>query len=636
MFESIRKRQRLMLALVLVFIFPAFAFFGIQGYEQFFSNEGALATVGDTKITRQEFESAQRAQSEQLRQVLGDRYDPSMVEAPQARQRILESLIAQRALLIDAIDHRIVVPDARLREAILSTGIGGTEGPFDMERYRSMLRARGQSEAAFEAEIRREVALQTMPEAVAQTVVVPASVLERVLAFAEQTREVRRMAFEPSGYEQGIEPTDEALVSWYERHPEVFEESEHAQVQYVVLDEDAILKTIDVSTEDARAYYEQNKARFTTAEQRRASHILVRVDSDASADARRAAREKAEAIVLQLREGADFAALARSESQDPGSAESGGDLGFFTADMMVQAFADAAFALEPGATSGVVETEFGFHVIRVTDIRPATQKSFESVRPEIEGEIRAQLSSMRYAEAADTFSNLVYEQPDSLEPAAQRFGLTIATADVRRDGASDLPRAHPLNDRRLLEALFASPSIEAKHNTEAVDVGPSRLASARIVEYHPQRRRPFDEVKDEVRRRFVAQEAQRRAVRAGEARLAALREGVADTAGFGDARTVRQGMADDFPAAAIDAVFRAPADPLPSYVGVDLGDQGYAIYEIVRVTPPDDAHLEQRRDAYRQQLAQAYSQQLMADYIASVVAGADVTRYPQRLGGDSR
>lgn len=635
MFDWIRKHQRLMQLLLLLLIFPAFAFFGIQGYERFFSSEGALATVGEAKITRQEFEAAQRQQSEQLRQALGDRFDPSMLETRQARERILDSLIAQRALLIDAIEHRVVVPDARLRATIRATGIGGTEGDFDFERYRSVLRARGQSEAAFESEVRREVALQTMPEAIAQTVFVPASVVDRVVAFAEQAREVRALLLAPDGFAKDIHPDDGQLAAWYERNASVFEEPEHARVDYVMLTEAAIARGIEVSTEDARSYYEQNRARFTTAEQRRASHILIRVDPGASAEQRKAAREKAEAIERRLKEGADFAELARTESQDPGSAGSGGDLGFFTRDMMVQPFADAAFALGVGQTSGVVETEFGFHVIRVTDIRPATQKSFESVRPEIESEIRTQLAAARYAEAADTFSNLVYEQPDSLEPAAKRFGLKIETADVRRDGNPELPRENPLNDRRLLEALFRGESIETKNNTEAVDVGPNRLAAARIVEYHAPRRRPFDEVKDEVRRRLVAEQAHEQAVKAGESRLAQLRKGEgAGPDGFGAPRTIRRSSPGDFPVAALAPVFRASADPLPSYVGVDLGEQGYAIYEIVRVTPPDDALVAQRRDAYRQQLSQAYSQQLLGDYVASVVAGAKVVRYPERLGGN--
>ncbi len=633
MFEWIRRHQRLMQLLLLLLVFPAFAFFGIQGYDQFFSDDGALASVGDAKITRQEFESAQRAQGDQLRQVLGERFDPSMVDSPQARQRILDTLIAQRALLLDAIDHRIVVPDARLRSTIHGTGIGGTDGEFDLERYRNVLRARGQSEAGFEAEIRREVALQTMPGAVAQSVTVPASVVDRVLAFAEQTREVRQLLFASSDFAQGISPTDEELAAWYERNPAAFEQPERATVQYLVLDEEAVLRGIEVSTEDARAYYDQNKARFTTEEQRRASHILIRVEPGASDQQREAARAKAESIVQQLKDGAEFAALAASESQDPGSAAAGGDLGFFTRDMMVQPFAQAAFSLEPGQTSDVVETEFGFHVIRVTDLRAGTQKSFESVRPEIEREIRTQLGSTRYAEAADTFSNLVYEQPDSLEPAAQRFGLTIETGEARRDGNPELPREHPLNDRRLLESLLSSQSIETKHNTQAVDIGVNRLASGRIVEYHPQRRPPFDEVKDQVRERLVAEQAHALAAQAGEARFAELRKGEAKAGDdFGPARTVRRSADEGFPVAAIEPVFRAPADPLPSYAGVDLGEQGYAVYEIVRVTPPDDELVAQRRAAYREQLSQAYSQQLLGDYVASVIADAKVTRRPDRFG----
>lgn len=635
MFEWIRRHQRLMLLLLLLLIFPAFAFWGIQGYDRFFSSGEAVASVAGTEITRQEFEAAQRAQNEQLRQTLGDRFDPAMLETAQARQRVLESLIAQRALLLDAIDHRITVPDSRLRATIHATGIGGTDGHFDLDLYRNMLRARGQSEASFEAEIRREIALQTMPEAIAQTMMIPASVVDRVLAFAEQTREVRQWLFSPSDFVRGIEPTDAQLLAWYEHNPSAFVEPEHATVDYLVLTQQAIEQGIEVSTEDARAYYEQNKARFTTAEQRRASHILILADSDASEAERQAAHAKAESIEQQLKNGADFAELARRESQDPGSAASGGDLGFFTRDMMVEPFADAAFSLEPGQTSGIVETGFGFHIIRLTDIRAATQKSFESVRPEIESEIRAHLASARYAEAAEAFSNIVYEQPDSLEPAATRFGLKIQTAEVRRDGVADLPRDHPLNNRRLLESLFGSESIQARQNTVAIEVGGNRLASARIVDYHPQRRPAFDEVKDEARKRFVEEESHRRAVQAGEERLAQLRRHEeAKPDGFGPARTIRRGVDADFPAVAIDPVFRVPADSLPGYTGVDLAEQGYAVYQITRVTPPDEALVAQQRNAYRQQLSQAYSQQLLGDYVASVIAQAKVARYPERLGGN--
>ncbi|MCC7060217.1 MAG: peptidylprolyl isomerase, partial [Burkholderiaceae bacterium] len=419
--------------------------------------------------------------------------------------------------------------------------------------------------------------------------------------------------------------------AYYESHLAAFEVPENAKVEFLVLSADMVSKQIQVSEADARAYYEQNKARYAVPEQRRASHILIKVDPGASEAARQAARSKAEAVLGQLRAGADFATLAKSESQDPGSASAGGDLGYFSADTMVKPFAEAAFALKPGETSGVVESEFGYHIIRLTGIHPGTQRSFESVRPEIESEIRAQQSSSRFAEAADTFSNLIYEQSDSLQPAAQRFGLTVQSADhVERSGDKDLPPESPLNNPRLLAALFSADSIASKRNTEAIDVGHNTLAAARIVEYRPVRRKPYDAVKDDVRQRYVQAQAQQLAAQAGEARLAALRGGEA-ASGFAAAHSVTRTATADFPAAAVESVFSAASDKLPAWVGADLGARGYAVYEIDKVVLPDEKHVAERRDAYRQQLNQAYGQQALADYVESARARAKVVTWPERL-----
>lgn len=632
MFETIRKHQRLMQFLLLVLIFPAFAFFGIQGYDQFFSNDGAVAKVGKSRITRQEFELAQRRQLEQLRQMLGDQVDPSMLDTAAARNQILDGLIAQHALLAEAVDKRIAVTDEQLRRTIRQIpGLAASDGSFDIERYRQLLRAQGKSEAGFENEVRSDLALQMLPEAISQTVVVPAWLVDRVIALGEQTREVREIAFRPGDYAAQVKPTEAQLTAYYERNAQAFEIAENARVEYLVLSGDAISKQIKVSEDDARAYYEQNKARFATAEQRRASHILVQLESGASDAQRQAARAKAESLIEKLRGGADFAALAKSESQDPGSAPAGGDLGFFTADMMVKPFADAAFALKPGETSGVVESEFGFHVIRLTEVRPGAQRSFESVRAEIEAEIRAQQAAGRFAEAAETFSNLVYEQADSLAPAAQRFGLEVQTADaIGRSGSQKLPREHPLNNARLLAALFSADSVASKRNTEAVDVGGNTLVSARIVEHRPAQRKPFEAVRSQVEQLVVDEESRKLAVQAGEAKLKALRESGA-TEGWSAPRTVRRAASEQFPAAAVEAVFRAPSEPLPNLVGVELGAQGYAIYQVTKVTLPDEKLLAERRDSYRQQLQQAYAQQALGDYLESVKARSKIVRYPERL-----
>ncbi|MCO5108275.1 MAG: SurA N-terminal domain-containing protein [Burkholderiaceae bacterium] len=638
MFDTVRKHQRLMQFLLLVLIFPAFAFFGIQGYEKFFSEEGTVAKVGSSKISRQEFELAHRRQIEQLRQMLGDRFDSSMVDNDTARGQVLDGLIAQRALLAEALDKRIAVPDEQLRRAIAAIpGLTSADGKFDIDRYRQLLRAQGKNEQIFESEMRSDLALQALPEAIAQTAFVPASLVDRMIALGEQTREVRELQFKADDYAAKVSPTDEQLAAYYERNAQAFEVPENARVQYLVLSGDAVGKQIKVSEQDARAYYEQNKARYTTPEQRRASHILVKVEAGASEAQKNAAREKAGQLLAKLEGGADFAALAKAESQDPGSAASGGDLGFFTRDTMVKPFADAAFALKQGETSGVVESEFGFHVIRVTEIRPAVQRDFESVRASIESEIRSQQVGARFAEAAETFSNLVYEQADSLAPAAQRFDLQVQTADeVGRTGSPKLPREHPLNNPRLLAALFSADSIANKRNTEAVDVGNNTLVSARIVEHRPAQRKPFEAVKDQVRQLVVREEAHKLAVAAGQAKLEALRGGAA-ASGLSAPRTVTRAPGAEMPPAAIEAVFGAPSEPLPAFVGADLGAQGYAIYQLTRVNLPDAKRVAERRDTYRQQLQQVYAQQALGDYLESVKARSKIVRYPERLAsGDAR
>ena len=632
MFDTVRKHQRLMQFVLLVLIFPAFAFFGIQGYDQFFSDEGAVAKVGDSKIGRQEFELAHRRQLEQLRQMVGDQFDPSVLDSAQARNQILDGLIAQRALLAEAQDKRIAVPDEQLRRAIRAiSGLSGPDGAFDVERYRQLLRAQGKNELIFEREVRSDLALQALPEAISQTALVPTSLVDRVIVLGEQTREIRELAFSPQDYASKVSPSDEQLAAYYERNAAAFSVPESARVEFLVLSSDAIAGQIKVSAEEARAYYEQNQARFATAEQRRASHILVKIEAGASDAERKAARSRAESLLAKLRAGADFAALAKSDSQDPGSAASGGDLGLFSRDLMVKPFADAAFALKPGAISDVVESEFGLHIIKLSEVRPGTQRDFASARPEIEAEIRSQQASARFAEAAETFSNLVYEQSDSLAPAAQRFGLEVQSNDgVGRGNTPALGREHPLNHPRLLASLFSADSIANKRNTEAVDVGGNRLVAARIVEHRPAQRKPLETVRSALRDLVVHEEARKLAVKAAEARLEALRAGqTAD--GLSAARTVSRTASAGFPAAAVDAVFRAPSAKLPAFVGADLGAQGYAIYQVTKVNLPDPKRVAERRDNYRQQLQQAYAQQSLSDYLESVKARSKIERYPERL-----
>jgi peptidyl-prolyl cis-trans isomerase D len=629
MFDSVRKHQRILQLVLVIVIFPAFALWGVQGYDTFFNAGKSVAKVGGSEITRQEYDTARQRQLEQLRQTLGGQVDPALVDGQGMRAEILEGLITRRALWTQAVEQGVRVSDQTLQRTILAIPeLLRPDGSFDMDRYRSLLNAQGRNEAAFEQELRHDLAMQALPGAISQTVTVPDALVDRIARLGEQQREIRQREFPPSAFAAEVDVSDAALERFYEQNAAAFEAPEQASIQYVVLDPAAIESSIPLNLDEVRAYYEQNKARYATPEQRRASHILIAVPAGADEATKKAAHDKAEAILAKLRSGADFAELAKTESQDAGSAPSGGDLGYFDASMMVKPFADAAFALQKGQISDVIETEFGFHIIRLTDIRPGSERPFDAVRSDIEAEIRKQQSAGRLAEASETFSNLVYEQSDSLQPAADRFGLKIQTADaVRRDGVPTLPKDDPLNQRRFLQSLFSPDSIANKRNTEAVDVGGGKLISARILEYHPARHEPLAEVRDEVRRELVARESALAAKKAGEELLAALKAGKAEVGDqFGAPRTVARAPSETLSRAAIDAIFRADSSSLPSYVGAGTPDGGYAVFEVLKVIDASDKVLDERRALYRRQLEEAYRQAALNEYIESVKARTEIVR----------
>jgi len=628
MLDFVRNNRRLMLLLLLVLVFPSFVFFGVESYSRFMDSSHDVAKVDGRAITVQEVDNVVRDQSERMRQMLGNQYDPRMFEGAAARQSVVDQLILQRVVSDATARKNLTVSDAQVAAAIQNipaiAQLKTADGKFDEKAYVQLLAAQGMTPEQFDARLRFDLATQQLGGAVGTTAFVPKSLLDRLIAVRDQQRDVQALVIKPADFTAKVTPDAAALKAYYDAHVSAYTTPESAKVEYVVLSGDALAASQAVTPEELKSYYDSNIARFRTDEQRRASHILIAAPKDGKDADRKAAKDKVTKLLEDLRKHPDtFADVAKKQSQDPGSAEKGGDLGFMGRGALVKPFEDAMYALKDGQISDVVETDYGYHIIKLTGIKPAETQPLDAVRAELEAELKKQLAGKKYTELADAFGNTVYEQSESLKPAADKFKLTIETADnVTRQPNPALGAQSALNNERLLKALFSDDAIKNKRNTEAVQVGPNTLVSARIVDYRPATARKFEDVEAQVRQAYVAQQAAELAHKDGAARLEALKKGDS-AAGFGQIVTVSRMKADGMSPKAVEAIMRADATKLPAVVGVDLGADGYAIYRIAKVSAPAQVNPGQR-EAEAQQLGQLAGQTELAAYYEALKSRAKV------------
>jgi peptidyl-prolyl cis-trans isomerase D len=607
MFEFVRTHNRLLFLVMVLLIFPSFVFFGVQGYNMKDSATGAVARVDGRKITRAEWDAFHRQQADRARQA---GLDPKLLDSPQMRKESLDMLIRDRVLYAAAQDQKLTVTDDALRREILRipelAQLKAPDGSIDIGAYKAFLSQRGFTPESFEAGLRQDALLSQVlaggaslvPESAAPARVAADSVLQR--------RKIQLQVFEAKDYAAKVTPTPEQLDEHYKRNEAAHRTTEQAVIEYVTLDAEALKKGVTVTPEQAKQYYEQNVARYTSIEERQAAHILIVAEASASADQKKAAKEKADVVLAEVRKSPDqFAALAKKHSQDPGSAPQGGDLGFQRREAWVPAFANAVFAMKPGEISNLVETDFGFHIVRLQATRGGERKPFEAVRAEVEDEIRKQQAQKVYGESTDAFGNTAYEQPDSLQPLVDKFKLEKKTATVSR--APALGSAAPLDSAKLLDAVFGDDVLKNKRNSQAIETGRSNLTVARLVEHRPSRVRPFDEVKDQVRASYVEQQAAELARKDGEARLAQLKTS-SDVAGLGAVIEVSRPKPDAAPFEVMRAALEAPL-PLPQVLGVSLGARGYAVVRVIEALPPapDAPEIAQLAPRYTQAWASAQS-----------------------------
>jgi peptidyl-prolyl cis-trans isomerase D len=605
MFDFIRKHTKVTMALLFLLIVPSFILFGLDGYNRSKEKGVAVAKVDGKEIIQSEWDRAHQNEVDRLRASMPT-LDAKLLDSPQARYATLERLVRDRVIAAAADKFKFTTSDQHLaRELQQSPEIAALrrpDGSLDMERYRQLLGSQGMTPEMFEANVRADLSRRQVLAGVGASGFSSTPAADMALNAYFEKREIQVARFNTADLAAKLNPTDAELEQFYKANEKLFQAPEQANIEYVLLDVDAVKKNISVNEADLKTYYEQNAQRLSGAEERRASHILITSPKTASAAEREKAKAKADELLAIVKKAPDtFADVARKNSQDPGSAVNGGDLDFFARGAMVKPFEDAAFSMKKGDLSSVVESDFGYHIIKLTDIKAPKQRSFEEMKTELEADLKKQQAQKKFSETAEAFTNGVYEQSDSLKPIADRLKLEVkSAANVTRQPAPGAKGV--LANPKFLNALFAPDAIEKKRNTEAVEVAPSQLTSGRIVQYMPARTQPFAEVKDVVRQRWLAKHGAEAARKEGASKLAVWKAAPASAA-LSETLLVSREQTQKLPTPIVDAALRADASALPAFAGVDLGAQGYAIVKVGKVVPRDaplEAAAKQERDQYTQ------------------------------------
>lgn len=620
MYDLVHKRKRLVIVVLVIIAVP---FLFTLPYNYFFGeHERPVATFGDHRIGFAEFSQALRQQQEQMRQVTRGQIDPELLDGPDIRAAVLDGIIRQRLMTDAALGSGLVVSDAQLQQIIAQIPAFQENGNFSPVRYRQVLQAQNMTPVMFEERLRGELLIDQLGAAFIESTLLPTSVVDRLLRAAGQQREASRVVIAPEPFLAKVQIGADEVRAFFDGNRREFEVPEQARIEYVMLALEQIMKEVAVTADDVKAFYAGNVAQFRAQEEREASHILIRVAPGADAPTRKAALAEAERIAAEVRRNpAAFGDLARKHSQDPASAARGGALGFFPRGAMVRAFDEAVFRMKPGEIAGPVETEFGYHVIRLASIRGGDEAGFEPVRAKVEMELRRQLAAKRFAELAETLSNLAFEQSDSLKPIVEQLGLPIRQSDWLGRRATE---PAPLANRRLLEAVFSEDVLKDARNTQAIDIGNQTLVVARLLEYRPTGLRSFEEVAGGIEKRLRFERAHQLAVEAGRTQLEALRAGRAGVLPWTAPQLVSRDEPRDLDPALLRQLFRADVSRLPAYTGVEAPGGGYALLRITRVA---DGKLgdPRVRQSFLIQATEALGQEQLAAYLGALRNRARVT-----------
>ena len=599
MFDLVQKNRRVVEVVLAVVVLGLVVGFGLQGYEAAQGGDNWLAKVGNATITEQQVDEVLRNQ-------------------PDAKKAsVLEGMVRNQVLLNEAHDLRLTPTQGQLQKAIGSIPAFQENGQFSPKLYTDLLGAQNIQPVRFEKRVSDQLATQQLLAAYAQSGYASNVTIERMARLMNEKREVVSASFKPEDYLAQATVTPAEVKQYYDAHQVDLKAPEMVRVEYVTLSAQALAQQLAVTDADVQKYFDAHKAELAKDE-RKAAHILIAVPKTASAAERQAAKAKAEGLLKQVRANpSSFAQVAKANSDD-GSKEQGGDLGWFSADAMVKPFSDAAFKLKKGEISDLVESEYGYHIIQLEDTRTT---ALADVKPQVEQRLKAEKAQSQYQAQVDKFNELVYQQADSLKPAADQLKLQIQKSGwITRQGAQDQLLSNP----RLTDALFSDDVLKKKHNTEAIEVQPGTMIAARVVEYKAAQVPPLATATPDIENKLRHDKAAKLAAADGAQKLTALQKGENVQLKWSEQPSQVGRMGErNVPAAELKAVFAVNPAKLPAYVGGADPVQGFVVYKVEKVIPAAPLNPLTRLQL-AQGLEQAYGQAEVASYYHSLEKKAKI------------
>lgn len=498
MLQFIRDRAQGWIAWVIVgLIIIPFALWGLNEYVGG-GTEIAAAEVNGQNISQRQLQETYYRQRQRLQEMFGDQLPEELFSEAAMKQQLLQQLIEDELLLQSSFSSKMRIGDQQLVGLIRSIDAFKENSQFSNELYERVLRTQGMQPATFEYKVRRDLLLQQYKAGIQDSEFATAAETKLIADLNQQQRQIDYITVPVSNFESSISISDEEINSYYEANQSRFRTPEMVKVSYIELKQKAIASEVDVDESLLKERYESQIINYKTPEERRARHILITDDNDAKA------KQDADALLAKLKSGDSFEELAKSLSQDPGSAAQGGDLGFFGLGLMDPAFENAAYKLNIGELSPVVKSEFGYHIIKLEEIRGGETKSFADVKSEILAEVQQESAEQRFYDQAESLANLTYEQPDTLQVAAEQLNLAIEKSSFfGQSGGQGIAK-----NSKFSQAAFSEDVLQRGNNSEVIELSKTHFVVLRLDEHQPEGVKPLDSVNTAINNLLLKEKAE--------------------------------------------------------------------------------------------------------------------------------